>query len=228
MKKKTFIYVTFLIMIIVLSACGQDKTKESSSENTKKEVTLSDVLNGKQERKIIMTHDSEVYDSPDVMWAGTIGKGKVEIHPYYHLEKFEFNDIKDVSMKDYKDILKEKDKEYAAFPSNKNKKLNIKPVPAKTVLIKDRENPDKVKGIGLDYDAQYYSGEDEYEMLTRAYTETSKSEDKNWLTLTAYEKDKKKPYVINVEAKDDEYKFKFEDLDKVTKKYNNLIVMPEQ
>ena len=63
---------------------------------------MAKVLNDKQERKIVMTHDTNTYDSPDIKWAGTIGNGKMEIHPYNNLDGFEFNDVKDENMQEYK------------------------------------------------------------------------------------------------------------------------------
>lgn len=227
MKKKGFIYVTFLIMILVLSACGQDKTKESDSENTKKEVTLSDVLNDKQERKIVMTHDSEVYDSPDVMYAGTIGKGKVEIHPYTNFQDFEFNQLKDLSMNDYKEVLAEKDAEYKRYGDNANKNLDIKPVDAKVKLLKPEDNEKRAKIVGLDYDAQYYTDDDKFDMLLRGYEESKSNSPKGWLTLEAYSKDQKNPYVLNIEAKNGETNLKLENIDEAKKKYKNVKVVEE-
>lgn len=209
--KKAVMGCSIVGLTLTLGACGQ---KESG-----KTTTMADILNGKEERKIVMTHDSGTYDSPDIQWAGTIGNGKMEIHPYNNLEKFEFNDIKDESMDNYKKILDEKDKEYS---KKEGKKLNIKPVKAK--LYYKASDIEKPGSLIFDYDAQAYSEDEKFSMVNRGFSVIVKDHPKKWLSIRSKDtsgKGKKQDYVY-VEAKGDEDNLEKDNLKEVKKQYDNV------
>ena len=180
---------------------------------------MADILNGKQERKIVMLHDTETYDSPDVKWAGTIGNGKMEVHPYQNLDGFEFNDVKNKNMKEYKKILKEKDKEYS---EKKGKSLNIKP--EKATLFYKASDINKPDSLIFDYNAQAYNENEEYSMINRGFSVIVKDNPKNWLGIRTEDTSKKgwtQDYVY-VESKNNEKQLKKDDLKKAMKKYDNV------
>ncbi|MDU4468603.1 MAG: hypothetical protein E7I99_10070, partial [Streptococcus mitis] len=198
-----------------LGACGQDNSSSDGGKTT----TMADILNGKQERKIVMLHDTETYDSPDVKWAGTIGNGKMEVHPYQNLDGFEFNDVKNKNMKEYKKILKEKDKEYS---EKKGKSLNIKP--EKATLFYKASDINKPDSLIFDYNAQAYNENEEYSMINRGFSVIVKDNPKNWLGIRTEDTSKKgwtQDYVY-VESKNNEKQLKKDDLKKAMKKYDNV------
>lgn len=213
--KKLAMGASIVGLTLTLGACGQDQ----SSKDKEKTVTMAEILNDKQERKIVSTHDTETYDSPDIVWAGTIGKGKMEIHPYSHLHGFEFNDIKNKSMKEYKSILAEKDKEYS---EKKGKTLNIKPEKATLYyLASDIKNPGSVV---FDYDAKSYDDGEEYSMINKGFSVIEKKHPKDWLCIRSKDTSKKgwiQDYVY-VEAKNGETNLRKDDLEKAMKKYDNV------
>ncbi|MCI2910942.1 hypothetical protein [Staphylococcus hominis] len=218
--KKAAVGLSIVGLTLSLGACSQDDSSQDDSSNGKgKTTTMAEILNDKQERKIVMTHDTNTYDSPDIEWAGTIGNGKMEIHPYKNLDKFEFNDIKNENMKDYKEILKEKDKEYS---EKKGKTLNIKP--EKATLYYKASNIEKPGSLIFDYNAQAYSKEEKFSMINRGFSVIVKDNPKNWLGIRTKDTSKKgwtQDYVY-VEAKNNETSLKKDDLKSAMKKYNNV------
>lgn len=213
--KKAAMGLSIVGLTFSLGACGQD----NSSSDAGKTTTMADILNGKQERKIVMLHDTETYDSPDVKWAGTIGNGKMEVHPYQNLDGFEFNDVKNKNMKEYKKILKEKDKEYS---EKKGKSLNIKP--EKATLFYKASDINKPDSLIFDYNAQAYNENEEYSMINRGFSVIVKDNPKNWLGIRTEDTSKKgwtQDYVY-VESKNNEKQLKKDDLKKAMKKYDNV------
>lgn len=213
--KKAAMGLSIVGLTFSLGACGQDNSSSDGGKTT----TMADILNGKQERKIVMLHDTETYDSPDVKWAGTIGNGKMEVHPYQNLDGFEFNDVKNKNMKEYKKILKEKDKEYS---EKKGKSLNIKP--EKATLFYKASDINKPDSLIFDYNAQAYNENEEYSMINRGFSVIVKDNPKNWLGIRTEDTSKKgwtQDYVY-VESKNNEKQLKKDDLKKVMKKYDNV------
>ncbi|MFW3510619.1 hypothetical protein ACN9UY_12700 [Staphylococcus caprae] len=213
--KKAVIGFSIVGLTFSLGACGQ---KESSNDNGKT-TTMAKVLNDKQERKIVMTHDTNTYDSPDIKWAGTIGNGKMEIHPYNNLDGFEFNDVKDENMKEYKKTLKEKDKEYS---KKKGKSLDIKPEKAK--IYYKASDIKKPGSLIFDYNAQAYNKEEKFSMINRGFSEIVKDHPKNWLGIKTKDTSKKgwtQDYVY-VEIKNGEKQLQKDDLKSAMKEYNNV------
>lgn len=213
--KKAAMGISIVGLTFSLGACGQDNSSSDGGKTT----TMADILNGKQERKIVMLHDTETYDSPDVKWAGTIGNGKMEVHPYQNLDGFEFNDVKNKNMKEYKKILKEKDKEYS---EKKGKSLNIKP--EKATLFYKASDINKPDSLIFDYNAQAYNENEEYSMINRGFSVIVKDNPKNWLGIRTEDTSKKgwtQDYVY-VESKNNEKQLKKDDLKKAMKKYDNV------
>lgn len=213
--KKAAMGLSIVGLTFSLGACGQDNSPSDGGKTT----TMADILNGKQERKIVMLHDTETYDSPDVKWAGTIGNGKMEVHPYQNLDGFEFNDVKNKNMKEYKKILKEKDKEYS---EKKGKSLNIKP--EKATLFYKASDINKPDSLIFDYNAQAYNENEEYSMINRGFSVIVKDNPKNWLGIRTEDTSKKgwtQDYVY-VESKNNEKQLKKDDLKKAMKKYDNV------
>ncbi|MDU4493607.1 MAG: hypothetical protein E7J02_08850 [Staphylococcus warneri] len=213
--KKAAMGLSIVGLTFSLGACGQDNSSSDGGKTT----TMADILNGKQERKIVMLHDTETYDSPDVKWAGTIGNGKMEVHPYQNLDGFEFNDVKNKNMKEYKKILKEKDKEYS---EKKGKSLNIKP--EKATLFYKASDINKPDSLIFDYNAQAYNENEEYSMINRGFSVIVKDNPKNWLGIRTEDTSKKgwtQDYVY-VESKNNEKQLKKDDLKKAMKKYDNV------
>ncbi|EHT3670496.1 hypothetical protein KXP69_002267 [Staphylococcus pseudintermedius] len=221
--KKLAMGASIVGLTLTLGACGQDQ----SSKDKEKTVTMAEILNGKQERKIVMTYDRGHGQSPDVQWAGTIGNGKVEIYPYSHynndLESFEFNEIKDKSMKDYKKILKQRTKEYS---NQKERKLNIKPEKAR-LLYRPNDEGDKAEYIGLDYNAKAYDDKEEFLMKNKAYKVIVKDHPKQWLEIRTKDESGKgwTQYHMHIEAKDGEKNLRKENLEEVKKKYDNIKIL---
>lgn len=213
--KKAAMGLSIVGLTFSLGACGQDNSSSDGGKTT----TMAEILNGKQERKIVMLHDTETYDSPDVKWAGTIGNGKMEVHPYQNLDGFEFNDVKNKNMKEYKKILKEKDKEYS---EKKGKSLNIKP--EKATLFYKASDINKPDSLIFDYNAQAYNENEEYSMINRGFSVIVKDNPKNWLGIRTEDTSKKgwtQDYVY-VESKNNEKQLKKDDLKKAMKKYDNV------
>ena len=186
---------------------------------------MAKVLNDKQERKIVMTHDTNTYDSPDIKWAGTIGNGKMEIHPYNNLDGFEFNDVKDENMQEYKKTLKEKDKEYS---KQKEKKLSIKPEKAKLIYGQSGKN-ETPEYVGLFYNAKSYDREEKRLMRNMEYSVIEKNHPKNWLEIRTKDKSGKgwTQYHMWVEAKGNEKNLQLENLKDVKKNYDNYTIIQE-
>ncbi|MCA1235781.1 hypothetical protein [Staphylococcus aureus] len=212
LKKKT-IGFSAMTLVLLLSGC------QSNDSGKEKTTTMAEILNGKEERKIVMTHDTQTYDSPDIYWAGTIGNGKMEIHPYKNLDKFEFNDVKNISMKEYKKLLSEKDREYS---KKKGKKLDIYPVKAKIYYkAKDIENP---RSLIFDYDAKFYSDEEKFSMINKGFSVIEKDHPDDWLCIRTRDESGKgwtNDYVY-VEAKNGEKNLVKDDLKKAMQKYDNV------
>ena len=209
-------------LTFTLGACGQ---KSSTSDDAgEKTTTMSDILNGKEERKIVMTKDTRSYDSADVEWAGTIGKGKVNIRPYMNMQGFEFNDLRGKSMSEFKKILNEKDKEYKKLKNNKKLKNKIKTQKAKIYL---QSSPEKNTAdyLVIDYKAPYYTEDENYTMTEMGLSEINTKHNKNWLSIQTQATSKEIPEIVYVEAKNGEKNLAMEDIKKAKKNYKNVEVV---
>ncbi|WP_274316408.1 hypothetical protein [Staphylococcus hyicus] len=231
MRKFFRVFVILSICLIALSACGNDKSskkKEDANKDKDVRVTLADVLNDKSERKIMLAHDKGYYESPEIIWAGTIGNGKVEAHPYTNYDGFTVGDVIDLSMDDYKKKLSEIDEEYRQYGKNPKKKIDFKPVPAKVLLLQSWDKQDKAKAVGLYHEGEFYDKNDEYELIGRGYDQVRMDVPKGWLGLAMQEEDKKQPYFLYVEAKDNESSFELDNIEKTKKKYKDVEVYKEK
>ncbi|HDZ6149812.1 TPA: hypothetical protein RTV06_002754 [Staphylococcus aureus] len=223
--KKAVIGFSIVGLTFSLGACGQ---KNSSNDNGKT-TTMAKVLNDKQERKIAMTYDHGNGDSPAIQWAGTIGNGKVEIHPYSHYSykntAFEFNEIKNENMKDYKKTLSQRSKEYS---KQKEKKLSIKPEKAKLIYGQSGKN-ETPEYVGLFYNAKSYDREEKRLMRNMEYSVIEKNHPKNWLEIRTKDKSGKgwTQYHMWVEAKGNEKNLQLENLKDVKKNYDNYTIIQE-
>ncbi|MGJ8462409.1 hypothetical protein ACSGFZ_03765 [Staphylococcus haemolyticus] len=225
LMKKAALGLSVIGLSVTLGACGQENTSNDGEKTT----TMAQVLNGKEERKIAMTYDDGHGNSPTIQWAGTIGNGKVNIHPYSYynkdLEDFEFNEIKDENMKDYKALLNKKSDEYS---KQKGKKLDIKPEKAKLIYGQKDEN-EKAEYVGLFYDAKAYDREEKRLMRNMEYSVIEKDHPKEWLEIRTKDKSGKgwTQYHMLVEAKGNEKNIELENLKDVEKNYDNYTIIQE-
>lgn len=213
--KKVIGCISILGLTVSLAACGEPNTS-NTGEN--KDTTLSDVLNGKEKRKVAMTERKGNTGEPEVRWAGYIGDGKVQIHPYTNMEgRFNWDEIEDVDDSEFKDILKKYDKDYQKLGSNK--KLNIKPEKAKITILTDDNKTAAL--TGLDFKAKG-NKEDKFDQLDRGFGQTVEKHNDNWLEMKT---DDENETVIHVESENDEKNLVNEDIKKVKDKYDNINVI---
>jgi uncharacterized lipoprotein YehR (DUF1307 family) len=214
--KKVIGCISILGLTVSLAACGEPNTS-NTGEN--KDTTLSDILNGKEERKIVLTERKGNTGDPQVLWAGYIGEGKMEVHPYSNLgTEFHFDEISKKDDKEYQKILKERDKEYKN-QTDLNKKLDIKPVSAKTVL--NTEDDKEAILTGFDFNAQG-NEEDKYDQLEYGFDTVKEEHPKNWLEIESSGEDNE--ITLHVEAEDGEENITHENINKVKDKYDNIEV----
>ncbi|EVX44279.1 hypothetical protein U271_01841 [Staphylococcus aureus F70893] len=220
LKKKT-IGFSAMTLVLLLSGC---QSKDSGKEKT---TTMAEILNGKEERKIVMTYDQGNGLSPTIQWAGTIKNGEVEIYPYsnylHQQQTFDFNEIKDKNSQEYRKILNQKTKEYS---KQKGKTLNIKPEKAK-LYYRSNKKGDKAEEIILHYKAKAYSKKEKYLMANEEYSVIENKHPQNWLEIRTKDKSGKgwTQYHLFIEAKNGEKNLTKENLKEVTKKYNNVEVL---
>ncbi|HDG8789436.1 TPA: hypothetical protein PBT65_001737 [Staphylococcus aureus] len=223
LMKKATLGLSVIGLSLTLGACGHNNDSEDDGKTT----TMAQVLNGKEERKIAMTYDDGHGNSPTIQWAGTIGNGKVNIHPYSHYNKelkdFEFNEIKNENMKDYKALLKKRSDEYS---EQKGKKLDIKPEKAK-LIYQTHGDSSKADSVGLFYNAKAYDEEEKHLMRNKAYSVVEKNHPKKWLEIRTKDTSGKgwTQYHMWVEAKENEENLELENLKEVEKKYDNYKIL---
>lgn len=220
--KKGLLYFFMTSLVFVLVACGSNKDEKTGSKNEPKVVTLSDILNGKDERQIVMTTDTDNTKSPQIKWAGIIGNGKLEIHPYANKDNFEFDEIKDLKLSDYKQYLKSEDEDYTDY--GENEELNIKPEKADLLVGYDKAK----KTTGLMYDVKSEGNEkDQKAAHNYAYIDTTGPHQDGWMSIqTAEARDISNeimtPFVMHVKKKSDNEILKIEDKEKDENKYKNV------
>ncbi|PTH39429.1 hypothetical protein [Staphylococcus capitis] len=225
LMKKATLGLSVIGLSLTLGACGNNNDSKDDGKTT----TMAQVLNGKEERKIAMTYDDGHGNSPTIQWAGTIGNGKVNIHPYSYYNKelkdFEFNEIKNENMKDYKALLKKRSDEYS---EQKGKKLDIKPEKAKLIYGQEDE-AEKAKYVGLFYNAKAYDREEKRLMRNMEYSVVEKNHPENWLEIRTKDKSGKgwTQYHMWVEAKGNEKNLELENLKDVEKNYDNYHIIQE-
>lgn len=226
--KKGALVVATLTLTVSLSACGnQGEDTKSTSSKEKNEPTITDILNSDKERMIIMTEDTGNTESPQVRWAGIIGKGKLEAHPYVNKDDLAFDDLNNLTMKEFKDTLKQQDKDYEEYGDNK--KLNIVPRKASTVL--ETENDEKAKKISFDMDSKGLGNkQDVGTILDTKYSKITDSSKNGWLSMQTKDAEDISgqpitPYVLNIKAGKNEEKLSFENVKKAEKEYDNVKVV---
>lgn len=214
-KQKVIGCVSILGLTISLAGCGQSNTSNSDDKN---DTTLSDVLNGKEKRKIVMTERKGNTGEPEVRWAGYIGKGKVEAHPYSNMEgRIIWDDLNDLNDAEYKKTLAKQDSKYQKVGSNK--KLNIKNEKAKITILTDDNK--KAAVTGLDYNAKG-NKEDKFDQLDRGYGQTIEDHPKKWLEMKTEDENET---VLHVESENNEKNLTNEDIKKAKDKYKNIKVI---
>ncbi|MCD8845183.1 hypothetical protein [Staphylococcus gallinarum] len=217
LKQKVVGCISILGLTVSLAACGQPNTSESGDKG---DTTLSDVLNGKEKRKIVMTERKGHTGDPQILWAGYIGDGKMEIHPYSNLgTEFHFDELANENDKEYKKTIKDRDKEYAN-QTESNKKLDIKAVKAKTVL--NTEDNKRADITGFDYKAKG-NKEDKYDQLEYGFDTLIDKHPEKWMEMGSSGEDNE--ITLHVEAKNGEKNLNHENMKKVKDKYNNIRVV---
>lgn len=218
--KKGAIALASIGLTIGLAGCGNEATKSSSSDD-KDKPTVTDILNTDKKRQIIMTQDKGNTESPQVVWAGTIGDGKIEMHPYANKSDFEFDELNKLSMNDFKEKLKKEDKDYENYGDNEQ--LKIYPKPAKTILQTDNGDTTKKvsfkmkeEGLGNDKDIFRFDGPE--------YSEITQNNPDGWLGIKDSETSDVDPYVLYIKAEKGEDELSFEDAKKAKKEYDNVKV----
>ena len=216
---KNALFLLFIAALTVtLVACGgKDKV-----ENKEKDITMSDILNEKGSREIILTEETDNTNSPQVKWAGTIGNGKMEIHPYANKSDLEFNDLKNLDSKEYKRKLNTQDKDYEEY--GENEELNIHP--RNTDLLIGYDNEDKIKGIM--FDTQLLGNKADKNLIKNyIFSNIKNSNDDEWLKIqtpkaTDISDQEITPYVLNIKKKDKAEKLSFENKKEYQDKYKNV------
>ena len=226
--KKGALIIATLGLTASLTACGnQGEDTKTTSSKEKNEPTITDILNSDKERMVVMTEDTGNTDSPQVRWAGVIGKGKLEAHPYVNKDDLAFEDLNNLSMKEFKDTLKEQDKDYEEYGDNK--KLNISPRKASTEL--ETENSEKAKKIRLDINDKGLGNKQDIAAIVGAkYSKIPDSQPEGWLSMQTKDAEDISgqtitPFVLNIKAAKDEKQLSFENVDKAKKEYDNVKVI---
>lgn len=226
--KKGALIIATLGLTASLTACGnQGEDTKTTSSKEKNEPTITDILNSDKERMVVMTEDTGNTDSPQVRWAGVIGKGKLEAHPYVNKDDLAFEDLNNLSMKEFKDTLKEQDKDYEEYGDNK--KLNISPRKASTEL--ETENSEKAKKIRLDINDKGLGNKQDIAAIVGAkYSKIPESQPEGWLSMQTKDAEDISgqpitPFVLNIKAAKDEKQLSFENVDKAKKEYDNVKVI---
>ncbi len=220
--KKGSLYLFITCLIFILVACGSnDENKKDKDEPTT--IKLSDILNSKEERQIVMTEETDNTESPQIRWAGVIGNGKLEIHPYAAKRDFEFDEIKELKLADYKEYLQSEDEDYSSYYGNK--KLNIKPEKAGLLVGYDKTN--KTRGLMFDVKSEGNFEKDIKYAQNYAYIDTSGPKPEGWMTIQTEESrdlndEITTPYVLHIKKKSDNELLKIEDKEKDKDEYNNV------
>lgn len=230
--KKGALIIATLGLTASLTACGnQGEDTKTTSSKEKNEPTITDILNSDKERMVVMTEDTGNTDSPQVRWAGVIGKGKIDAHPYYYKDDLEFNDFKNLSISEFKDRLKEEDKTYKSLDDDGNKKeIKYGPRKAGTKLasINGEKTADKV-GFDINRD-KLGNEEDENAIAGPKYSKIPESQTEGWLSMQTKDAEDISgqpitPFVLNIKAANDEKQLSFENVDKAKKEYDNVKVI---
>lgn len=217
--KKTLLLLIIGSLSLILVACG------GNSNEGKKEVkaiTVSDILNGKEERQIIMTEETDNTESPQVKWAGTIGNGEMEIHPYANKSDLEFDDLKNVEGEEYKETLRIEDSDYEEYGDNK--KLNIHP--RKSDLLIGIDGNDEIKG--LLFDTKLLGNEKDKALIEgNTYIDTDAPKQQGWLSIESPElrdinDELITPYVLYIKKKDETEVLRLENKKEDENKYKNV------
>lgn len=220
--KKGMLVLGTVGLAVSLTACSNNTSEEKNTVK-EKNVTVSDILNEDKERQIVMTYDTGHTDSPQIKWAGTIGDGKMDIHPYENADGFEFDQVKDLDMNSFKDSLKAVDKDYeTANSEGKSIKINYGKKAANIMLGVDNEN--KTRGVMFNVEAEGNKTEVS-NVKDLVYSEPNKNFEDGWLdiqTPSHGDEDEVTPNVLYIKSNDDKEHLKLENADKAIKKYSNV------
>lgn len=230
--KKSALVVAALSLTVGLSACGnQGEDTKSTSSKEKNEPTITDILNSDKERMIVMTEDTGNTESPQVRWAGVIGKGKLDAHPYYYKDDLELDDFKNMSMKEFKDRLKEEDESYKSLDDDgKEKEIKYGPRKAGTKVVSEN-GENKAEKIAFDINRDKLGNEeDENAIAGPKYSKIPESKTDGWLSMQTKDAEDISgqpitPFVLNIKAGKNEEKLSFENVKKAEKEYDNVKVV---
>lgn len=216
--KKGALILATIGLTVGLAGCGNEATKSSSSDD-KDKPTVTDILNADKERQIIATSDKGVTDSPKVEWAGIIGNGKIEMHPYTNKDDIELSQLDRLSMNKFKSKLKEEDKDYENYGDNQ--KLKIYPRHAKTLL--QTNNSNKAERIGFIMKDDWMSNRyDKSSLYKPEYSKILKSTPDGWLGIKDDGNTDMHTYTLYIKSAKKEKGLSFEDTKKAKKNYDNV------
>lgn len=221
--KKGALALASIGLTVGLAGCGNEATKSSSSDDNDKP-TVTDILNADKERQIIMTEDTGNTDNLEVRWAGVIGKGKLDAHPYYFLDNIDFNHFKNLSMKDFKEKLKKEDKEYESLNDDGDPmKINYGPRKAGTQLG-GYEGDKTAKKVKFDVSDSKLGNEEDTSAITETkYSEISDEHPDGWLAIKPEEyEDEDSSITLFIKAEKGEKSLSMEDIKKAKKSYDNV------
>ncbi|WP_251522132.1 hypothetical protein [Staphylococcus sp. Marseille-Q6910] len=225
MKKKVIGILATVSLTFTLGACGQQNNV--GDNNKQNSTTMSDILNSKSDREIVMVNESTDSESPKISWAGTIGKGKIDLHPYEvgsfkDGKDFTFDSVKNLNLKEFKEKLKEQDNNYQESDSNGNDiKIQTGKVNGKIIL--HSADGKETQSINLDFNTKNRgSVEDKDAMVNPEFSEI-KGKQEGWLAMSTNQEED--PSTIMIKAKKDEKSLDFENVKKAKKEYKNVEVV---
>lgn len=224
---KNALFLLFIsALTITLVACGNNKNEDSKNKKQNNTVHIAEILNGKQERQIIMAEETDNTETPQVRWAGFIGNGKVDAHPYYQNDDLEFSELAFLTNKEFKIVLDDEDNNYVTADDN-GKELKIEYGKRKTTLDYKLDNTNNEKGFMFDLNDNKLGNDNDKASITGPLYGTPKTKDHGWLVIETNEQEDINGDVINpqrlyIKANKGEGKIDISDVEKYAKKYDNV------
>lgn len=226
--KKTAFLLIIAALTIVLVACGGNNKDDKKTEKQKQNNTvhIADILNGKENRQIIMAEKTDNTDTPQVRWAGFIGNGNIDAHPYFQSEDLEFSELAFLTNKEFQIVLNDEDDSYVTADKN-GKKLRIDYGKRKASLDYKLDDSNNEKGFMFDLNDNKLGNDNDKASITGPLYGSPKTKDHGWLVIETNEKedingDLITPQRLYIKAKKGEERIDISNAEKYTKKYDNV------
>lgn len=226
--KKTAFLLIIAALAIVLVACGGNNKDDKKTEKQKQNNTvhIADILNGKENRQIIVAEKTDNTETPQVRWAGFIGNGKLDAHPYYQNDELEISQIRNLNKKDFNTVIKSEDQNYKTYDKDGNK-LEISYGERKASLDFKLNDSNDVRGFLFDINTNKLGNDNDKASVVGLFYAVPKNKDNGWLVMETEEKtdingDVITPKRLYIKAKKGEERIDISNAEKYTKKYDNV------